>query len=185
MHYFRHEWAPMQNYRRSVSKVNKLNPYHAKFLKYSKAPSIYGTIHYHFKNIKMKTWCWSANSIESGQTAWTCWLAWLYTGWQRLITFGVGRIRVNKYYTCLSPLWVRAEHSIYLTARILLANLIPCSRLIGDNPCWANCPMASLFSRKSILVPITNKQVNVTNKSVSQQIDFSLPKRKLLPKCVY
>lgn len=59
-------------------------------------------------------------------------------------------------YTCLRPLWVRAEHSMYLTARILLANLIPCSRFTGDRPWEASCPIASLFSRRSILVPTIN-----------------------------
>lgn len=58
-------------------------------------------------------------------------------------------------HTCLRPLWVRAEHSMYLTARILLANLIPCSRFTGDRPWEASCPIASLFSRRSILVPTT------------------------------
>ena len=33
-----------------------------------------------FKEVKMLTWSWSANSIESGQTAQICRLAWLYTG---------------------------------------------------------------------------------------------------------
>ena len=46
------------------------------------------------RDIKMETCSWSASSIESGQTARMCRLAWLYTG-GRLITFGVGRIRVN------------------------------------------------------------------------------------------
>lgn len=59
-------------------------------------------------------------------------------------------------HTCLRPLWVRAEHSMYLTARILLANLIPCSRFTGDRPWEASCPIASLFSRRSILVPTNN-----------------------------
>ena len=27
----------------------------------------------------MRSWSWSANSKESGQTAWMCRLAWLYT----------------------------------------------------------------------------------------------------------
>ena len=33
-----------------------------------------------FTDIKMRNWRWSVNSIESGQTAWKCRLAWLYTG---------------------------------------------------------------------------------------------------------
>ena len=37
-------------------------------------------------DIMMKTYSWSANSIELGQTA----------RWQKLITFGVGRIRIKK-----------------------------------------------------------------------------------------
>ena len=41
-----------------------------------------------FKNIKMKTWRfqgWSANSIEPGQIAWVCRLAWVYTGGKGLL----------------------------------------------------------------------------------------------------
>ena len=33
-----------------------------------------------FRDIKMITWSWSANSIQPGQTEWMCRLAWLYTG---------------------------------------------------------------------------------------------------------
>ena len=40
-----------------------------------------------FRDIKMKSSSWSENSIECCQTA--------RTWWQRLITFGVGRVRVN------------------------------------------------------------------------------------------
>ena len=38
-----------------------------------------------FRNIKMRTWIWSANSIEPGQTAQMC----------RSITFSSSKIRVN------------------------------------------------------------------------------------------
>ena len=31
-----------------------LNPYHAEFLKWNNPPSILGTAHYHFRDIKMK-----------------------------------------------------------------------------------------------------------------------------------
>ena len=33
-----------------------------------------------FKGIKMRTWSWTANSIEPDQTTQMCRLAWLYTG---------------------------------------------------------------------------------------------------------
>ena len=46
-----------------------INPYHAEFLKWNNPTSIFGTLHYHFRDIKMKTQSWSANSIEPGQTA--------------------------------------------------------------------------------------------------------------------
>ena len=55
--------------------------------------------------------------------------------------------------TCLSPRCVKAEHSIYLTARILLANFWPCSRFKGANPCSAKALSVSRSSRKSIFVP--------------------------------
>lgn len=55
--------------------------------------------------------------------------------------------------TCFRPRCVRAEHSMYLTARILLAIFCPCSRLSGVNPCSSNAVIVSRSSRKSILVP--------------------------------
>ena len=72
--------------------------------------------------------------------------------------------RRTVFLTCFRPLWVRAEHSMYLTARILLANFIPCSRLTGDKPWEASCPIASLFSRRSIFVPTIN-MITITMKS--------------------
>lgn len=58
--------------------------------------------------------------------------------------------------TCFSPRWVRAEHSIYLTALILFANFWPCSLLIGLNPWSARALRVSLSSLKSIFVPKSN-----------------------------
>ena len=55
--------------------------------------------------------------------------------------------------TCLSPLCVRAEHSRYLTALILLASFWPCSLFIGECPFSARAWSASLSSRRSIFVP--------------------------------
>ena len=55
--------------------------------------------------------------------------------------------------TCLRPLWVRAEHSRYLTDRILFASFWPCSLLIGEWPLSARACRASLSSLRSILVP--------------------------------
>ena len=57
-----------------------LNPYLLNFLN--------GLVHLQFLeqsiisygDIKLKIRCWSANSIEPGQTAQMCRLAWLYTG---------------------------------------------------------------------------------------------------------
>ena len=42
-----------------------LNTYHVEFLKWSNPPSVFDTFHYHFKDIKMKTLSWSANSIRA------------------------------------------------------------------------------------------------------------------------
>ena len=47
-----------------------------------------GIIHLHllelsiiiFRDIRMQTGSWSANSIEPGQAAWMCMVTWLYTG---------------------------------------------------------------------------------------------------------
>ena len=74
----------------------RINSYHAEFLKWNNSPSVLQPSIIIFRDIKLKTWSWSANSIEPGQTAKICRLAWLYTGGKlRLMTFGVGRIRVN------------------------------------------------------------------------------------------
>ena len=59
--------------------------------------------------------------------------------------------------TCLRPLWVRAEHSRYLTDRILFASFCPCSLLIGEWPLSARACRASLSSLRSILVPAKTK----------------------------
>ena len=56
------------------------NPYYAKFLKWNNPPYSFGTVHHHFRDIKMKTLSWSSNSIEPGQNARMCRLVWLYTG---------------------------------------------------------------------------------------------------------
>ena len=63
--------------------------------------------------------------------------------------------------TCLSPLWVRAEHSRYLTARILFASFWPCSLLIGEWPLSARACSASLSSLRSILVPDKQNSVSL------------------------
>lgn len=65
--------------------------------------------------------------------------------------------------TCFSPRCVSAEHSIYFTALILLANFWPCSRFNGDKPCSDKALNVSLSSLKSILVPI-QRQGNVLKK---------------------
>lgn len=65
----------------------------------------------------------------------------------------------NYYYhniiTCFKPRCVNAEHSIYLTALILLANFWPCSLLIQDKFCSANTVNVSRSSLRSIFVPVT------------------------------
>ena len=63
----------------------------AEFLKWSNPPSIFGTVHYHFRDIEMRTWSWSDTIIEPGQTA---------RMWQRLVTFVSSCISVN-YVNCL------------------------------------------------------------------------------------
>lgn len=62
-------------------------------------------------------------------------------------------IKKRNKLTCFRPRCVRAEHSIYLTARILFANFCPCSRFKGAKPCSAKALRVSRSSRKSILVP--------------------------------
>ncbi len=64
--------------------------------------------------------------------------------------------------TCLSPLCVRAEHSRYLTALILLASFCPCSRLRGACPFSESACSASLSSRRSIFVPGIIKNICCT-----------------------
>ena len=65
------------------------NPYHGEFLKWNNPPYIFGTVHYHFRDIKTRT-------LLVSQSDYTNMLAGLALyWWQRLITFGFGRIRVN------------------------------------------------------------------------------------------
>ena len=72
--------------------------------------------------------------------------------------------------TCLRPLWVRAEHSRYLTDRILLASFCPCSLLMGEWPLSARACRASLSSLRSILVP-----ANISSVSLCWLSSLSLP----------
>lgn len=66
---------------------------------------------------------------------------------------GLSTARTASSKTCFSPLCVKAEHSIYLTALILFANFWPCSLLSGDSPCSFKAFSVSRSSRRSILVP--------------------------------
>lgn len=98
---------------------------------------------------------------------------------RRFCGSGLKTARTASSNTCFSPRCVRAEHSIYFTARIcdiychilllhysstkncvgctflqtLFANFCPCSRLIALRPCSAKAVSVSRSSRKSILVP--------------------------------
>lgn len=69
---------------------------------------------------------------------------------------------MNGGQTCFSPRCVSAEHSIYFTALILLANFWPCSRFNGDKPCSDKALNVSLSSLKSILVPILGTKATET-----------------------
>ena len=40
---------------KNVLVSESINPYHAEFLKWNNPLSIYGTFHYHFRDVKMKT----------------------------------------------------------------------------------------------------------------------------------
>ena len=50
-----------------------------------------------FKKLKVRTQSWSANSIETGKTAWLCRLVWFYTG-GKADHFHLDRIRVKLKY---------------------------------------------------------------------------------------
>ena len=60
--------------------IKRINPYHAEFLKWNNPSTILALSIIIFRDITMKTWRWSVNSIEPGQTARMCRLAWLYIG---------------------------------------------------------------------------------------------------------
>ena len=92
-----------------------------KFLKWNNPPSIFGTVHYHFRDIKTKTQSWSANSIEPG-LALNC--------WQRLITFGVGRIRVKGYFiiVSLNLFIISPTHNLFKSLRSQTSLLLQVSK---------------------------------------------------------
>ena len=96
------------------SDVNKVlfcsvNPYHAEFLKLNNPPSIYGTIHfkgYQDENLKLVSQEYRASmDVQAGLA-----LYW----WERLVTFGVGRISVNNSVSFKFP------HHILLNYDVLL-----------------------------------------------------------------
>lgn len=93
---------------------------------------------------------------------------------EEIILKKIVQILLHVQLTCLRPRCVNAEHSMYLTALILLAfflwkkrllkvrigfsiqilpNFCPCSRFNANKPCSANALNVSRSSRKSILVP--------------------------------
>ena len=61
--------------------------------------------------------------------------------------------RIASSNTALSPFWVKAEHSRYLTARISLAMARPCGYVMGESFFSFSFSMVSLSSRRSSLVP--------------------------------
>ena len=82
-----------------------------------------------FRDIKIKTWLWSANSIESGQTSRMCRMTWFYIvlhWWQRLITFGSimlrGKSDIN--YSCYSTLNKKQTQCAFTLTKILCSDLI-------------------------------------------------------------
>ena len=98
-----------------------VSPKPAEFLKWTNPTSIIGTVYWHFRNIKMKTWSWSAYSIEPGQTAQMCRLALLYTGGKSLIAYGSSRIRVKckSFVSCISC-YVHVLIKLYIYFRLLV-----------------------------------------------------------------
>ena len=82
-------------------------------------------------------------------------------GWERESWLLRTEDSVGCNITCLRPLWVRAEHSRYLTERILFASFWPCSLLMGECPLSARACRASLSSLRSILVP-GNQNISIS-----------------------
>ena len=55
--------------------------------------------HYSFRDIKMRTWSWSVNKLETGQTVQMWRLAWLYAGGKSLLVqAGYGLKYLKKKY---------------------------------------------------------------------------------------
>ena len=71
-----------------------LNSYHAEFLKWNNPSSTFGTIHYHFRDIKMKTWVLVSQQYMALSDCTNVQADLALYCWQRLI-FGVCRIRVK------------------------------------------------------------------------------------------
>ena len=82
----------------------------------------------------MKTWSFSSNSINSGQTAKICRLVLLCIYcWQRLITFGYSRIRVNilmrtlRYRSLYIEGWERKRSKCFTFIHLDLFHLSICT----------------------------------------------------------
>ena len=85
------------SYNMYLLRYSPLNPYHAEFFKWNNPSYIFNTVHYHFKGYQD----WNLKLVSQQYRAWSDW-------WQRLFTFGVGRIRVNIFMFIRSIL-----HSVY------------------------------------------------------------------------
>jgi hypothetical protein len=67
--------------------------------------------------------------------------------------------RIASSNTCLRPFWVRALHSMYLTAEISFCLVMPCSYEIGARFFSRRREIVSESSRKSSLVPTSSSGV--------------------------
>ena len=75
-----------------------INHFHVEFLKWNNPPSTFGTVHYHFKGYQDE----NLKFVSQPFRAWSDYTD-VYAGltlywWQRLITFGVCRIRVKSIF---------------------------------------------------------------------------------------
>ena len=125
-----------------------INPYHVKFLKWNNPSYIYGTFWYNFKVyqdeilklVSQQIRAWSDyTDVQAGLA-----LYW----WQRLIIFGVGRIRVKLYFlnelpsnrtwafTKLLYKWWRSLLTIYIYCQFFLHIVASAGSLINLKINW-------------------------------------------------
>ena len=92
----------------------RFNLWPVKFLKWNNPSSIFGTVHFHFRDIKIRTWSWVSQQYRAWSDCMNVQACLALYWWQRLISLGSSRIRFNiifspEWKTCIIEITMKTE----------------------------------------------------------------------------